>query len=258
MQKAHFKAKKYFGQHFLKDEGVLHKIAESITNDGAQIIEIGSGLGDLTKELLKIDRVVAYEIDADAIEVLHTRFANELASKRLILHEGDVLGHFKHSLYDKKYKIVANLPYNIGTKIIVEALKDKNCTQITAMLQKEVASRFCARSSERDFSSLSVLRNLVGDCELLELVPPACFSPPPKVDSAVIRITKHQDSFDEGLASFVRLCFSAPRKTLRSVLFRHYDRNIIERAFLDLDIDAMTRAHQLDEKIFSLLYKSLT
>ena len=122
------KAKKKYGQNFLKDESVLLKIIESMPKNNNKIVEIGPGLGDLTKKLVKYKDVRAYEVDRDLYSILRVEFINEIGSGRLDLVLTDVLEVWNEhsSLYEEKYDLIANLPYYIAANIILNGLSDDN------------------------------------------------------------------------------------------------------------------------------------
>ena len=191
---ADIKAKKRFGQNFLKDELVLLKIIESMPNNDNRIVEIGPGLGDLTKKLVKCKDVTAYEVDRDLYTILQTKFIGETKSNHLTLLLGNVLDKwgFNRSLYSGKYDLIANLPYYIATNIILKALEDINCEHIIVMVQKEVANKFVASAGDKNFSSLGVITKLLTkEAKIVATVLPQSFNPPPKVKSAVIRLTRN-------------------------------------------------------------------
>ncbi|MBQ6223968.1 MAG: 16S rRNA (adenine(1518)-N(6)/adenine(1519)-N(6))-dimethyltransferase RsmA, partial [Campylobacter sp.] len=187
------KAKKEFGQNFLKDSVILDKIVQAIPNDTSNIIEIGPGLGDLTLRLLKISKVKSYEIDRDLEKILTAKFATELENGRFELVLGDALEIWQNGgLSKKKYFLAANLPYYVATNLILRAIDDDNCLGFVVMVQKEVALKFSATSKNSEFGAISVLANLFGKCEFLFEVPPLAFEPPPKVTSAVMRLVKNE------------------------------------------------------------------
>ena len=255
------KAKKKFGQNFLKDESVLFKIIESMPHNDNHIIEIGPGLGDLTEKLVKCKDVTAFEVDKDLYSFLQAKFIKELDSKRLSLYLGDVLEFWNtnSSLYNGRYDLIANLPYYIATNIILKALEDNNCEHIIVMVQKEVANKFSANSLDKDFSSLSVITKLIAkQARIVTIVPPQSFNPPPKVDSAVIYIKKDMSkSVDQKFKAFLKKCFVQPRKKLIKNLSTYYDKALLENIFNKLDIKLEIRPHELEATLFSLLYKNI-
>ena len=262
------KAKKEFGQNFLKDSVILDKIVQAIPNDTSNIVEIGPGLGDLTLRLLKISKLKSYEIDRDLEKILTAKFADELENGRFELVLGDALEIWQDSgLSEKKYFLAANLPYYVATNLILRAIDDDNCLGFVVMVQKEVALKFCATSKNSEFGAISVLANLFGKCEFLFEVPPFAFEPPPKVTSAVMRLVKNEflsenkkfanlDEYAE-FKGFLRICFSAPRKTLFKNLSSKFDKNLLNEIFANLQISQTIRSHELDFALFLKIFKNL-
>ncbi|MBQ9292799.1 MAG: 16S rRNA (adenine(1518)-N(6)/adenine(1519)-N(6))-dimethyltransferase RsmA [Campylobacter sp.] len=262
------KAKKEFGQNFLKDSVILDKIVQAIPNDTSNIVEIGPGLGDLTLRLLKISKVKSYEIDRDLEKILTAKFADELENGRFELVFGDALEIWQNGgLSEKKYFLAANLPYYVATNLILRAIDDDNCLGFVVMVQKEVALKFCATSKNSEFGAISVLANLFGKCEFLFEVPPLAFEPPPKVTSAVMRLVKNEflsehkkfanlDEYAE-FKGFLRICFSAPRKTLFKNLSSKFDKNLLNEIFANLQISQTIRSHELDFALFLKIFKNL-
>lgn len=262
------KAKKEFGQNFLKDSVILDKIVQAIPNDTSNIVEIGPGLGDLTLRLLKISKVKSYEIDRDLEKILTAKFADELENGRFELVLGDALEIWQNGgLSEKKYFLAANLPYYVATNLILRAIDDDDCLGFVVMVQKEVALKFCATSKNSEFGAISVLANLFGKCEFLFEVPPLAFEPPPKVTSAVMRLVKNEflsehkkfanlDEYAE-FKGFLRICFSAPRKTLFKNLSSKFDKNLLNEIFANLQISQTIRSHELDFALFLKIFKNL-
>ena len=178
------KAKKHLGQHFLKDETIARKIAETLTFTGYKnLIEIGPGTGVLTKYLL------------------------EQAS----LFKGE------------QYAITGNFPYNISTQIVFKLLELKEFVpEFTGMFQKEVAQRICEKEGSKTYGILSVLVQAFYDAEYLFTVPPTVFNPPPKVDSGVLRLKRKEsitiDCNEKSLFKVVKAAFGQRRKTIRNSL----------------------------------------
>ena len=255
------KAKKKFGQNFLKDESVLFKIIESMPHNTNTIVEIGPGLGDLTKKLVKCKDVTAYEVDRDLYAILQAEFIEEISNGRLKILLGDVLQQWEteKTLYNGKYDLIANLPYYIATNIILKALDDDNCENIIVMVQKEVANKFVASAGEKDFSALGVITSLVStEAHTIIVVPPESFSPPPKVDSAVIHIKKNMiTKVDTEFKKFLKLCFCQPRKKLIKNLSTQVDKVLLESIFNKLKLNNNIRPHELDASLYSLLYKGI-
>jgi len=252
------KAKKKFGQNFLNDDLVLRQIIQAIPNSNNALVEIGPGLGDLTKRLLEVKNMTAFEVDFDLCKILKNTFSEEIENKKLTLIERDVLENWSDNLIDTSYDLVANLPYYIATKIILKALKDKNCKSLTVMIQKEVALKFSSQHGKKEFSALGVLAQSTGSSKLLFDVLPQSFNPPPKVTSSVLQIDKSKDlSYDEKFSEFLKTAFSQPRKKLFKNLSSKYDKLLLESIFLELTIDSNLRAHELSTLNYHLLYKNL-
>jgi 16S rRNA (adenine1518-N6/adenine1519-N6)-dimethyltransferase len=252
-------AEKRYGQNFLEDQSVVERIIQSMPDDGLPVVEIGPGLGDLTKELVRIRRVTAYEVDPRLCDYLAKRFAGEIADGRLRLECGDVLERWKSgSLCDRPYRLVANLPYYIATTIILNALKDPQCQSLLTMVQKEVAEKFAAREGERSFSALSVLAGTAGEASIRLHVPPEAFNPPPKVDSAVLEILKDHSPDDEAFEAFLRTAFRQPRKTLFKNLASSFPKRKLEAVYTALGLERTLRPHQVGTSLYHRLYHALT
>ena len=179
------KAKKSLGQNFLKSQSVIRKIVEAgEVKDGDVILEIGPGKGALTEKLLeKAGTVIAVEKDKNLFDYLSEKFTKEIAHKKLILTEEDIL---KYKIKNK-YKIIANIPYNITGAILKKFLTAENQPeQMVLMVQHEVAQRIIARNKKESLLSISV--KAYGEPKIITKVPSRYFSPEPKVDSAVISI----------------------------------------------------------------------
>ncbi len=264
------KAKKRFGQNFLRDESFLNRIVESMPNSDNIIVEIGPGLGDLTKKIfVKRDAVKAFEVDTDLCKILKNLFSSHIDESKLELICGDILDIWqRQNLIEQNYDLVANLPYYIATKLILKALEDENCKNITVMVQKEVADKFCAVVSDRNFSSLSILTGLIGESRINFLVPPSAFEPPPKVTSAVFTIEKNKNYYgvngvfeDEKefreFQYYLRIAFIAPRKTLIKNLSSKYEKSVLVNIFTNFSLQSNIRPHQLCISNYYLIFKEL-
>jgi len=258
------KAKKKFGQNFLKDQRIISKIIEAMPRTNHMIAEIGPGLGDLTHHLVKIRSVTAFEVDTDLCQHLNQEFKQELEEKHFTLHCGDVLERWGQesqdetaSLVEEDYDLVANLPYYIATKIILQALEDPKCKNMLVMVQKEVADKFSADVGEKAFSGLAVLTQTVGEARTVVNVPPTAFNPPPKIDSAVVLIEKDGSLPLEGFSSFLKIAFAQPRKTLAKNLSTHIDKKLIGEALTSLNMSATIRPHETSTQLYHKLYSQL-
>jgi 16S rRNA (adenine1518-N6/adenine1519-N6)-dimethyltransferase len=251
-------ANKRFGQNFLKNDYIIEQIIKAIPNKDIPIVEIGSGLGDLTKELINVQNVTTFEVDKRLCEHLHNIFDKPIKENRLNIICQDVIECWgNNGLIDKDYNLVANLPYYIATNIILKALKDKRCKSILVMVQKEVAQKFVAKSGDRAFSALSVLTQRVGEGKILFDVEPHNFVPPPKVVSSVLLIEKSRSEDDRGFEEFLKVAFKQPRKKLSKNLSSKYPKDKIEAIFLKLDIKDNLRPHEVTTPIYHHLYNEL-
>ncbi|MBS4068763.1 16S rRNA (adenine(1518)-N(6)/adenine(1519)-N(6))-dimethyltransferase RsmA [Sulfurimonas sp. RIFOXYB12_FULL_35_9] len=248
-------AKKKFGQNFLKDETVLQKIVEAMPNNDNKIVEIGPGLGDLTKYLVDVKSVEAFEVDTDLCKLLQNKFEKEIATKQLHINCGDVLNVWKSELIEESYDLVANLPYYIATNIILKALADPKCKNILVMVQLEVAEKFCANEGDKVFGSLSIITQSVGEAHIVVKVPPTAFEPQPKIDSAVFLIQKKSDRCDKDFEDMLRVAFTQPRKTLMKNLSAMYEKNLLQEAFNKLGLTQTVRPHQVSTLDYHQLYK---
>ncbi|MRI00754.1 16S rRNA (adenine(1518)-N(6)/adenine(1519)-N(6))-dimethyltransferase RsmA [Kriegella sp. EG-1] len=223
------KAKKHLGQHFLKDEEIAAKIADTLTyDDYKNVIEIGPGTGMLTKYILQNEvDLVAMDLDQESIVYLNSNFIleNPLNKKgKITVLEADFLKHDLLSLFNyEQFAITGNFPYNISTQIVFKMLELKAYVpEFTGMFQKEVAARICSANGSKAYGILSVYAQAFYDAEYLFTVPPDVFDPPPKVDSGVLRLTRKKDfklSIDEKLfLQVIKTAFNQRRKTLRNSL----------------------------------------
>ena len=252
------KAKKKYGQNFLKDTTVLDKIIQSMPNNNNYVVEIGPGLGDLTKNLVKYKDMTAYEVDTDLISILESKFAIEMKEDRLKLIHTDVLEAWdkQKTLHDGRYDMIANLPYYIATNIILRALEDDNCEHIIVMIQKEVAQKFTAYVNEKEYSSLGIIsESLSIERRILFDVPPESFDPPPKVMSSILYIRKDMNkSIEKGFKDFLKACFMQPRKKLSKNLSSVVDKSFISKMYEELEINDNIRPHEVSSSLYSQMY----
>jgi len=216
------RAKKHLGQHFLRDENIAKKIADSLSLKGyKKVLEIGPGMGVLTKYLLEKD-IITYviEIDSESVEYLQANYLN--LAPRII--EKNFLKYNLNEVFNQEpFAIIGNFPYNISSQIVFKTLEMRHqIPEFSGMFQKEVAERICEKEGSKAYGILSVLTQAFYDAEYLFTVPPSVFNPPPKVDSGVLRLTRkeHFDlPCDEKLFfRVVKTAFQQRRKTLRNSL----------------------------------------
>ncbi|WP_323586912.1 16S rRNA (adenine(1518)-N(6)/adenine(1519)-N(6))-dimethyltransferase RsmA [Aliarcobacter butzleri] len=252
------KAKKQYGQNFLKDSTILDKIIQSMPNNKNHIVEIGPGLGDLTKNLVKYKDLTAYEVDTDLIGILKSKFAIEIEKGNLKLIHTDVLEAWDKlkNLHNGKYDLIANLPYYIATNIILRAFEDELCEHVIVMVQKEVAEKFTAKTNDKEYSSLGIITELISiNSKILFDVPAEAFDPPPKVTSSILYIKKDMSkSLDKDFNKFLKACFIQPRKKLSKNLTTIFDKNIIFEIYKELNINDNVRPHEVSSSLYSQMY----
>ncbi|HDP89922.1 MAG TPA: 16S rRNA (adenine(1518)-N(6)/adenine(1519)-N(6))-dimethyltransferase RsmA [Thioalkalivibrio sp.] len=234
------RARKRFGQHFLHDRGVIERIIAAIgPRPGERIVEIGPGLGALTAPLLeRHGELDVVELDRDVIPHLEAACAGK---GELRVHNVDALKFDFASLagVGQPLRVVGNLPYNISTPLIFHLLEDAaDIVDMHFLLQKEVVDRLTAAPGGGDYGRLSVMVQYRCRAESLFRVGPGAFSPPPKVDSAVVRLIPYAQlpwpARDERrLAELVNQAFSQRRKTLRNSLKKLLDAETIAAAGVD-------------------------
>lgn len=225
------KAKKHLGQHFLKDENIAKKIADTLTEEGYDdVLEIGPGMGVLTKYLLaKKPKVTVMELDSESVGYLQDTFPLEhltldTSAQKFTIIEGDFLRQdLSKTFGGKQVAIIGNFPYNISSQIVFKAIEHRNLVpEFSGMFQKEVAQRIAEQPGSKTYGILSVLTQAFYDAEYLFTVPPSVFNPPPKVDSGVIRLLRKENyslPVDEKLFfRVVKTAFNQRRKMLRSSL----------------------------------------
>ncbi|OBQ57112.1 16S rRNA (adenine(1518)-N(6)/adenine(1519)-N(6))-dimethyltransferase RsmA [Tamlana sp. s12] len=216
------KAKKHLGQHFLNDESVAEKIANTLTLERYKtVLEIGPGMGVLTKYLLKKDLTTyVIEIDTESVAYLQANYLN--LAPRII--EKDFLKFDLNDVFKgEPFAIIGNFPYNISTQIVFKTLEMRDqIPEFSGMFQKEVAQRICSKEGSKVYGILSVLTQAFYHAEYLFTVPPNVFNPPPKVDSGVLRLIRKENYTllcDEKLFfKTVKTAFQQRRKTLRNSL----------------------------------------
>ena len=242
------------GQHLLHDQGVLDRIVSALAfSEGQLVVEIGPGRGVLTRRLLAAGaRVRAVELDSYLAGRLREEFAEE---PRFELIEDDILNVDIGALAQGEVAVLAgNLPYYITSPIIRRVLAaGRNYERAVFLVQLETAQRIAARKGSRDYAYLSALTRMQCDPEVLFNVPPGAFSPPPRVQSAVIRLTSRDDGApDPAFVRFLEAAFRHPRKTLLNNLGGLY-----EKAAVSVEPEAGLRAQQLDVEELRELWERL-
>ena len=248
------RAKKALGQHFLTDESIARRIADALTGLTPHVLEIGPGMGVLTKYLYSKKGIDfhAIEIDHESVDYLHAHYPG------LHVIEGDFLALDPSALFAQPFAVIGNFPYNISSQILFKVFDNRNrVPEVVGMFQKEVAERMAAQPGSKTYGILSVLLSAFYDIEYLFTVHEHVFNPPPKVKSAVIRLRRNAVTAlecDENLfVKVVKTGFNQRRKTLRNAL-RQLDTPLdaVPERFLSL------RAEQLSVSDFITITQSLS
>ncbi len=247
------KAKKFLGQHFLTDENIARRIVESLSPATHHVVEIGPGMGVLTKYMVDKENLdlKVIEIDRESVAYLHHHYPT------LQVIEGDFLRYDLTTLFPDHYAIIGNFPYNISSQILFRVFDQRDSIdEVVGMFQKEVAERVAEGPGNKTYGILSVLLSAYYNIEYLFTVPEHVFNPPPKVKSAVIRLKRNEVNAlgcDEQLfVQVVKAGFNQRRKTLRNALRQ-----------LGLSLDAVPemflakRAEQLSVNEFITLTKAI-
>jgi len=249
--------RKRFGQNFLIDDNIIHAIVNAIHPlRDETVVEIGPGLGALTKPLLeRLPHMHAVELDRDIVN----RLQRTWPADRLTLHSADAL-KFDFGALGHDLRVVGNLPYNISTPLLFHLMSfASHIRDMSFMLQKEVVERMVAKPASNDYGRLTIMLQRRFHLEWLLDVPPTAFNPPPKVDSAVVRLIPKpvEDivALDEKLfARVVATAFSQRRKTLKNTL----GTLLKPDDFLALGIDAGLRAETLSVSQYESITQHLS
>lgn len=252
---------KSFGQHFLCDPSLLRKIALFALpiEDDCEIIEIGPGPCGLTRAILEVfpkNKVFCIEKD-ESLKIVHDNLKESFKDRLNFIYE-DALKLKLQSISDKKIIVISNLPYNVGTQLLINWLSDlKNIKKMVLMFQKEVADRICAKVCTKEYGRLSSVSQLLCHTEKLFNVSNRAFFPPPKVISSVVKLTPKENFVINNLNQFENLtnvCFQHRRKMIYSILKNHYQNVDIESALTHCSIQKTDRPETISpEKFFELV-----
>lgn len=260
MQRYGLRAKKHFGQCFLHEASVAKRIVEAIANDKERpIVEIGAGLGALTSLLAtRFKKIYAIERDRDLVRVLKKEFENT----NVEIIEANALT-FDFSQFNEEISVIGNLPYNISSPLLFHLMKHRAAiSDITVMLQKELAQRLLAKPNSREYGAPTITLGVYADISLVVHAGKGAFTPAPNVDSTVLHLAlKNETNLSlaaEGIFELlVRSAFSSRRKKLRKALQSQFELKDIDHAFEEADIDANKRAEQLSIDDFIRLTESM-
>jgi len=211
--------KKNLGQHFLNDENIAQKIVDNLQSN-ANVLEIGPGMGVLTKYLIpKCDQLKLIEIDHESVEYLSEAYPESQSN----IIQANFLKVNPHEIFDQEFSIIGNFPYNISSQIFFRVIENREMVpEVVGMIQKEVAERLVSPPGNKTYGILSVILGAFYEMEILFMVGENVFTPPPKVKSAVIRLTRkenyHLDCNEKLFFNVVKTGFNQRRKTLRNSL----------------------------------------
>jgi 16S rRNA (adenine1518-N6/adenine1519-N6)-dimethyltransferase len=255
---------KRFGQHFLNDPRLLARIADAAELTGREtVIEVGPGRGSLTDQLVpRAQRVIAIEIDRALAQRLRERYASE---PKVEIVEGDVLAQDLGALAGGPYALIGNVPYYITTPIIFHALSAPRPTRAVFLVQREVAERMAAPPGSKTYGALSVTLQSLATVELLFSVPSGAFKPPPKVESAVVRITPRGTTgvpvaLEEKFRRMVQGAFAQRRKQMGRVLrsLASLDAPAADALLTGIGIAPEARPETLSPEDFARLFAALS
>lgn len=231
------RAKKHLGQHFLTDENIAKNTVSALLEKDKTsfIVEVGPGTGVLTQFLINdVDNFLAMDVDGESVEYLKTKYPEK--KDKIVL--ADFLETDLQKLAGQKFNVIGNFPYNISSQIMFKVLENKNSVDyVVGMFQKEVAMRLAEKPGSKVYGILSVLLQAFYEIEYLFTVHENVFSPPPKVKSAVIRLTRNKvqklDCDEDLFKKVVKTTFNQRRKTIRNSVRTLFNNNELRHPLLD-------------------------
>lgn len=253
------RARRRFGQHFLAKPSIVDRIVRAARlSPGDKVLEVGPGLGVLTRALLRAEAdVTAIELDRDLAQFIR----DELPTVALV--EADALKvNLDEVCPGSGWKVVANLPYNVGTRLVLAWVHEpQRFESLTVMLQKEVVDRIVASPGTKAYGSLTVQMAMRGRARVVCQVPPKSFHPPPKVDSAVVQLFLEPPEWGgvdpNHFDRVVRASFAQRRKTIRNALSAAFEVARVDQALSDNGIDGRARGEVLEPAAFLAISASL-
>ncbi len=251
------RADKAFGQNFLVDDAILSKIvAAAELSPKDSVLEVGPGLGVLTQALAKTGaKVTSLELDQRLLPVLAETVG--MLNNVRIIHTDALKFDFQTLIEDSV--MVANLPYNVATPVIMRALESGRFKRLVFLVQKEVAERFTTSPGVKAYGALTVMIRYFGTAKRLYDVKPGAFMPPPNITSSIVRIDVNKNvTHDPQLANFVHECFRYRRKTLKKNLqMMGYELTLVQSVLSRLEFDDKVRAEALELDDFKNLFHLL-
>ena len=247
------KAKKHLGQHFLIDLNIAQKIVNALPQDDLATIEIGPGTGVLTQYMIEKDNFTAFDIDTESIEFLKEKYPQH---KDKIQFQDFLEADLSHFASKGNFKVIGNFPYNISTQIMFKVLEHRSSvSSLVGMFQREVAQRIAEKPGSKTYGILSVLLQAFYKIEYLFTVSEHVFNPPPKVKSAVIRLTRNTtdklNCNEDLFFKVIKASFNQRRKTVRNSVKVLSGNSEVESIYLD------KRAEQLSVAEFVELTNSI-
>jgi len=254
------RARRRFGQHFLWRTDLVQRIVMGArVAPGDRVVEVGPGLGILTRALVAAGAdLTAVELDRDLAQLIR-----ETIPAVNLVEADAVRVHWAELCPGSGWKVVANLPYNVGTGLVMDWLRIPGTFQsLTVMLQREVVDRLVANPGSKAYGAISVLAQARARCVLVTVVPPSAFHPPPKVDSAVLRLELFPEptmgaSSPVHFERVVRAAFSQRRKTVANSLGALFGKSVALEALAHTGIEPTVRAERLDLAAFTALAAAL-
>lgn len=261
LKSQNFIPSKKMGQNFLLSDNVKNNIVSSAKlSKEDYVLEIGPGFGAITTKIIPhVNKMIAVELD----KRVHAYLKENIKDENFEVVNDDILKVDIDALLKlnnfNNVKVVANLPYSISSKIIMQLLKCENINEIYILVQKEMAERISAKYNTKDYNAFSALINMFSDTKKLFTVQPKDFYPVPAVDSCFIRITKNNKFGVEldSISSFLKKCFSSKRKKVINNLLNFYDKDIIIEYLTKNNIDLNIRAEALNLEQLVGLYENL-
>ena len=265
MEKLNYK--KQFGQNFIYDTNLLKAIvSDAEVNEDDEVLEIGVGVGSLTKQICeKANKVVSYEIDT-TLEPFIKENLKDCTNHTLIFK--DIMEEENENItkhFNGAFKIVANLPYYITTPIIFKFLEGNfNLTSLTIMVQKEVGERIVSKENSKDYGILSVMLQTYANCKITRQINRKMFTPSPNVDSCLVKIDINNDKFNiknkESYREFIKNCFSMRRKTLTNNLKGKVEKDLLINSLNSLNLPENVRTEQISVQnlvnLYNLIYEN--